>query len=93
MTTNNKINKIDIQDIEAFVKLCEAQRDLAYHLQKYKEAVAERVKELELITAKAQRVQQLKRKFRAIEPKIKMLLSPEEIKKINALLQQRHITI
>jgi len=85
--------RLDIKELETFVRLCEAQRDLAYHLQKYREAVAERVKELEVITQKAQKVQQLKHIFKKGQKALWLTLTPEEVKQVNCMLQQRHITI
>lgn len=85
--------KLDIKELETFVRLCEAQRDLAYHLQKYKEAVAERVKELEHITAKAQKVVALKGIFKRGQKKFWLTLTEEEVKQVNQMLQQRHIQI
>lgn len=90
MKTNNKI---DIEDIEDYIRLAEAQRDLAYHLQKYKEALELRIKELEILKQKAQLVQNLSAGFRNVDRKKKLTLSDEDIKKINNILQQRHIRI
>ena len=86
-------NNLDIKELETFVRLCEAQRDLAYHLQKYKETLEQRKKELEIITAKASKVQNLKRIFKKGQKKLWLTLSPDEVKQINSMLQQKHIII
>ena len=90
-TTTN--TKIDMRELEILIRLCETQRDLAYHLQKYKEAVAERVKELEVITQKALKVQQLKHIFKKGQKALWLTLTPEEVKQVNCMLQQKHIQI
>ena len=87
------IKSMDIKDLETFVRLLESQRDLTYHLQKYREAVAERVKELEIITQKAQKVVQLKHLFKKGQKALWLTLTPEEVKQVNNMLQQRHIQI
>lgn len=85
--------QLDIREVEHLVRLLESQRDLAYHLQKYREAVAERVKELEIITQKALKVQQLKHIFKKGQKALWLTLTPEEVKQVNCMLQQRHIQI
>lgn len=88
-----KNDKINLEELNDFLNLIEAQRDLAYHLQKFKEATEQRVKELEIIKNKAQLVYNLKSSFRNVLDKYKQRLTDEEIKKINVMLQQRHINV
>ena len=91
MTIQN--NKIDLEHLETFLKLIEANRDLVYHLHEFNEATKIRLKELEMIKQKAQIVMNLKHNFRNVEKKYKLLLKDDEIKQINNMLQQRHIRI
>ena len=84
-------NIIDLTELDDFLRLIEAQREMAYHLQKYKEAQELKLKELELITQKAQKVNALKQKFKRVTNWKR--LTEEEIKQINCLLQARHIRI
>ena len=84
------MRKIEFEDIEQLLRLVEAQRDLAYHLQKLKESIEQKNKEMQSVIAKAQRVQMLKSKFKGIDTKI---FTKEEVIKINQMLQQRHIRI
>ena len=88
--TNSYIN---IKEIQNFVDLCSTQHELQYHLQKYRETLQERVKELELITQKAQRVVQLKHIFKKGQKKLWLLLKDDEIKQINNMLKSKHIQI
>ena len=82
--------KLTEDELKRILRLVEAQRELSYHLQKYKEAVALRVEELKHITAKAQEVQNLKlnwnwNKF--------INLTEDERKLINQMLFQKHIRV
>ena len=82
---------LNTSELEGILRLVETQRELVYHLQKYKEAVALRVEELKIITAKAQEVQKLKPNFWG--KNIFNRISEEERKTINVMLQQRHIRV
>lgn len=82
---------LNSSELEAILRLVEAQRELVYHLQKYKEAVALRVEELRIITAKAQEVQKLKHNFWGAKQLDR--ISEEERKAINIMLQQKHIRV
>lgn len=90
---NKTITKLDIKEVEAFVRLLEAQRELAYHLHKYNEALKERKKELDLLIVKAQKVVELKHIFKKGQKKLWLTLTDEEVKQVNNMLQQRHIQI
>jgi len=92
-TKKTTTTKLDIKEIEQFVKLLEAQRDLAYHLHQYNEVLRKRKEELELITLKAQKVNQLKSIFKKGSKKLWLTLTEEEVKQVNNMLQQRHIKI
>ena len=83
---------IDIDEVETLVRLCEAQRDLCYHLDKYREALSLRLKELEHIQEKATKVQTLKQKFKG-NRELWLTLTPDEVKQVNNILQARHIRI
>jgi len=85
--------QLDMREVEHLIRLCEAQRDLAYHLQKYRETLAQRVKELEIITQKAQKVVQLKSIFKKGQKALWLTLTEEEVKQVNNMLQQKHIQI
>ena len=85
--------KLDIKEVETLVRLCEAQRDLAYHLHNYNEKLKEKKKELELLTAKAHKVVELKRVFGKGQKKLWLTLTGEEVKQVNNMLKQRHIQI
>lgn len=86
--TNYNLNE---EELKAILRLVEAQRELSYHLQKYKEALELRVKELNLIITKAQEVQRLKHNFH-YDPVLNNL-TEEERKQINILLQSKHIRV
>lgn len=88
---NIHANKIEFHELEHLIRVCEAQRDLCYHLQKFKEATSERLKELEMVKQKAERVMQLKNILKT--HKEFWIMTEEEKKKVNALLNQRHIRL
>ena len=85
--------KIDIKELECFVRLLETQRDLVYHLHNYNETLKKRKEELEIITQKAQKVVQLKSIFKKGQKALWLTLTPEEVKQVNNMLQQRHIQL
>lgn len=84
---------IPISELDGYFKMIEAQRDLAYHLQKYKEATEKKVEELKIITAKAQAVMNAKSHFKSRHIPYLNTLSEEDVKKVNALFNMRHIRI
>lgn len=77
-------------EMKVIMRLVEAQRELSYHLLKFKEAQERKVEELKHITAKAQEVQNLKRNF---DWNKFITLSEEEKKSINCMLQSKHIRV
>lgn len=86
-------NEISLTDIEDYVRLIEVQRDLCYHLENFKESCEQKNKELEIITQKAQKVVNLRQRFRTIGREKWLTLSEEDVKKLNNILQARHIKI
>jgi len=81
--------EIDLEELEKCFQLIEAERELVYHLKKYKEALELRNKELEDLCKKAQRVMLLKRYVK----KGITTLKKEEKEYINKLFGKRFIKI
>lgn len=77
--------------LKALMRLVEAQRELVYHLQKFKEAQQKKVEELEYITARASEVQKIKHQCSNLA--FLESLSPEQKKQINSMLILRHIRV
>lgn len=89
MKTNTNFN-ITENELEGIMRLVEAQRELAYWLHQYNENAKAKLEELKHITAKAQEIQALRHTFKE---KIFSRLTLEEQKKINAMLQAKHIRV
>lgn len=90
MKTDNKIN---LNDLEEFLRLIEVQREFAYHLQRFKELTEQRVEEMKILVNKGHRLAQVETRFRNIASKLKKKLTDEQIKEVNKLLQKRFMKV
>lgn len=91
-------DSILVKDIEPILQIVELNREIAVELQLFKEATEARLKHLNSITNKAEKLAYLRRKFKKdygnIESVLKGLdISEQDKKIINNLLIKRHIKL
>jgi hypothetical protein len=82
--------QLNENELKALFRLVEAERELAYHLVKYKESLELRLEELKHLTAKASEVQRIKHGW---DWKQFSSLTEEQKKAINNILQSKHIKV